>query len=37
VFELVAAAIIFTWVVVFVRHVAALLNDTALAAKKGKV
>ena len=36
VFELVAAAIIFTWVVVFVRHVAALLNDTASAAKKGK-
>jgi hypothetical membrane protein len=37
VFELIAAAIIFTWVVVFVRHVAALLNDTASAAKKGKV
>lgn len=27
VFELVAAAIIFTWLVVFVRHVAALLDD----------
>jgi len=27
VFELVAAAIIFTWVVVFVRHVAAMLSD----------
>ncbi len=29
VFELVAAAIIFTWLVVFVRHLAALLDDEA--------
>lgn len=40
VFELVAAAIIFTWVVVFVRHVAALLTDTVThekaVQKKGK-
>lgn len=41
VFELVAAAIIFTWIVVFVRHVAALLHDAAhaegSAMKEGKV
>lgn len=32
VFELVAAAIIFTWLVVFVRHTAAMLNDETAAA-----
>lgn len=33
VFELLAAAIIFTWLVVFVRHVAAMLSDEAKEAK----